>query len=96
MSALPAPVVHALGDVLQELELRGFQPRLDAYSPESFGNFSVTFCKCGESLCLTSDRGQLLVGGGSAKLDNFGLWPAFNSPGDLCAPLLAWIEASGV
>jgi hypothetical protein len=96
MSALPDPVVRALGEVLQDLEARGFMPRLDSYSPESLGNFSVTFCKGQESLLLTSDRGQLRVGGGITKLSELGLWRAFDSPSDLREPLRAWIEASRI
>ena len=92
VTSLPEPVSEALGTLVADLAERGFTPVLDLFSPESFGNFVVTFVKGEHNFSLTSDRGQLIVSGSEAKLTPLGLWKAFAGPYSLRKPLLAWLD----
>ena len=91
MNSLPPPVSSALGDLLPALAELGFSPSLDRFSPESFGNFLVTFSGPLE-FSIARDRGQLIVDGGKARLEPLGLWRAFNGTNELSVPLLVWLR----
>ena len=81
MTSLPAPVESALGPLLADRAQRGFVPKLEIFSPESFGNFVVGFGKGTKKFQLTSDRGQFFIEGGWATVVPVHLawgirWPA--------------------
>jgi hypothetical protein len=96
MTSLPAPVESALGPLLADLTQRGFVPRLQIFSPESFGNFVVRFGHGFKRFSLTSDRGQFFLEGGWFTAIPLDLRGVFAGPHSIRKPLLAWLDGDVV
>ena len=90
MKSRPRDVEDALGSLIGALASLGYRP-VSSNTSDSFGDFLLRYEKGTKSFAITRDRGQFMVQGEKAELEEADLWRAFSSVAELQGPLLSWL-----
>lgn len=88
---LPLEIAQEAGELISELQIKGWEISEAKYDARAFGNWYVDLCRANDCIRLTKDRSQYIISGPSIpQMQATGLWKAFDDLEEFRHSVVRW------